>query len=201
MSSPITTRDHTPWRPRSVALYVLLLASTTTASGHELEETRRLVLSVHADRVELLVAYELRAGELADGLRAQFDRQGDDRLDRFERLARAQVVTPRLGRGVRLEVDGVPQPLWIRELVFPPAPREGGRLGVAALALFVAPVTADEVRLSADGGRVSVEAQAAPSIALDAGLPRREGDPVLGPKELTPGDIVTLVVRRLAPTR
>lgn len=197
-------------RSPTAALIALLslgvaVGLTPTLQAHDFEETRRLVLDVRSDRLELLVAYEVRPGARAAAIRARFDQDHDGRVTSdLERLARARVVVPRLTQGIALEVRGHRVPLALERLEHPRPPHEGGRVGVAALALFSAPL-----RLPDDGplelavvageprGAVRLEVQAEPGVSLASeGMTRRPNDPVLGPATLASGRRITLSATR-----
>ncbi len=201
-------------RPIALALVSVFVvaAATTVGRAHDFQETRRLVLSVEERRVELLVVYEVRPSRVADAIRARFD-SGDDGIVRtgLERLARAQVVGPRVRHGLSLSVDGRALPLAVERLAFPQAPREGGRAGVAAVALLSARLPAEawatgslDVTLRTRGarGRLTLEAQAAPGYEMTAaGLESRPGDPVLGPSALSASGAVALTVAKAPAAR
>lgn len=184
------------------ALTITLVLLPAAAAGHEFEETRRLVLSVEPDHLELLVAYELRPGRLADGLRARFDAADDGRVDSaWERLARSRVIAPRLERDLAIELDGRRVRWRLADLAFLDPPREGGRQGIAAMALYRAPLgpldgAEHPLRVGIGRGLATVEAQAAAPRRLSSeDLARRPDDPVLGPARLRPGRSVSLVLR------
>jgi hypothetical protein len=186
---------------------VALTVAPTEGRAHDFEETRRLVLSVDAEKVQLLVAYEVRPGRIADALRARFD-AGDDGVveSGLERLARAQVVGPRVRHGLSLVVDGREVRLTPEQLAFPQPPVEGGRAGIAAVALYSASLPADvwsggsipiTVRTRGARGQLTLEAQAGEGYEMSgAGLESRSGDPVLGPGALSARGTVTLTVSK-----
>lgn len=180
--------------------FVAILLAPALGAGHQFAEQRRLVLSVQPEQLVLLVAYELRPGALADGLRARYD-AGDDGQIRtaFERLARARVMAPRLRADLSVSVDGAPVQLRLADLAFPDAPLEGGRRGVAAVALYRADLPsidrARELEVRVDRGQATLEAQAtAPLHLRSSALRRRSGDPVLGPATMRRGRAVRLTV-------
>jgi hypothetical protein len=191
---------------------VTLSIVPTEGRAHDFEETRRLVLSVDAERVELLVAYEVRPGRVADSLRARYD-AGDDGVvaGGLERLARAQVVGPRVRHGLSLVVNGRAVPLTVERLAFPTPTIEGGRRGVAAVALYSTPLPTDAwdagsaritVRTRGARGQLTLEAQATEGYEMTgAGLESRSGDPVLGPGALSSTEAVTLTVSRAPAAR
>lgn len=179
--------------------FALLLLCPASGAGHQFDEQRRLVLSVEPGRLELLVGYELRPGELADGLRAQYDAGDDGRVTTaFERLARARVMTPRLRTDLAVSLDDTPLRLRLADLAFPEPPREGGRRGVAAVALYRAdlPPIDGERRLAVrvDRGQATLEAQARGLVIQSSAMRPRPGDPVLGPVAIRRGRsmVVTL---------
>ncbi len=188
----------------ALALTLGLASWVTPAAGHDFPETRRLVLSAEPDGLALLVAYELRPGRLADGLWARFDAGPDGRVGTaWERLARARVIAPRVGGDIEVTVDGAPARLALVDLQFPDPPVEGGRPGVAAIGLYRIPVVAAEgptrLTIGVRRGGATLEAQAVAPWQIRAdGLPRRAGDPVLGPGPLSAARPAELSLQRVA---
>ncbi|MGE0790705.1 MAG: hypothetical protein AB7S26_33840 [Sandaracinaceae bacterium] len=198
----------------SRALGALLAAAALTSSvavrAHEFDEARRIVIALEGDRLDMVVGYELRAGELAEGLRAQFDAGADGRIETpFERLARRQVVGPRIGRAVRIALDGRPVRFAMTELAFVDAREADGRAGIAAVARFRAAIDSDatgERRLAVHlrAGAGTLEAQAGPGWRLASGRAHSSDvaadprDPVWGPVHLGPGRPAALTFVRAA---
>ncbi len=196
-------------RIATFALLAAALALPAGGSAHDFEETRRLVVSVEADRVLMMVAYEVRPGRIADGLRARYDASDDGVVETaLERLARVQTIGPRVRHGLSLVVRDEEVPLTIESIAFPAPPREGSRSGIRAVALYAAELPDDawgrgplsvEVRTRGARGQLTLEAQAAEGYEVTAdGLESRRNDPVLGPGMLSRSGAVTLMVRRAA---
>ena len=175
-----------------VGVAVGLAASPVTARAHTFEEKRRVVLSVERDAVEVLVAYELRGGKQAETLRAMWDVDGDGQArTKWEELARGRVLLPRIRHGVVLELDGRRVRLPLVDAHFEDLPERGRVPGIGAVVRFrvEARATRAALRFLEVRGTVLVEAQLAPDQHLaDTNLPRRPGDPVLGPHRAHPGD-------------
>ncbi len=208
------SRRRAPMATAAVAVLFIeaaLAFSAPTGRAHDFDETRRFVLSVEEDRVELLVAYEVRPGRAADALVARFDANHDGlATTALERLARAQTIGPRIRHGIALEIHAAPRgrggelPLSLSRLEFPEPPDDAGRRGVAAIALYTAalprrPTAASPLHLTfrtrGARGEVSLEAQAVAAYRLTAaGVPSRPGDPVLGPLQVRRRMAVDLTV-------
>jgi hypothetical protein len=197
--------------PVSLALVITALGHGVPTRGraHDFEESRRIVLSVEPDGVEILVDYALRPGRLFEALEARFDADHDGRATTpLERLARAQTVSPRIRAGWTLTVEGREVGMTLSNLAFPEAPLEGGRRPIHAVALYVAPLSrapsADaplslELRTRRARGAITLEAQVAEGyVVTGTGLESRAGDPVLGPSALTTSGSVMVTVSRAA---
>jgi hypothetical protein len=106
--------------------------------------------------------------------------------------------------GWSLSVDGRALRPRLADLAFPDAPPEGGRRGVHAVGLYVAPLPRAPreaapislvLRTRDARGQLTLEAQAAEGYEMTGtGLESRSGDPVLGPAALTGRGAITLTV-------
>jgi hypothetical protein len=135
-----TVRAAPPWTPRHGALpwllafAVALTAGSLSVAAHERPERQRLVVSVERDRIELLIAYDLRPGALADRLLGAIDLDRDGRATRpVERLAEAQLLLPRVQRGIEVRVDGHARRLRVADYRFRQDLGEGLRRGIEGL--------------------------------------------------------------------
>jgi hypothetical protein len=119
------------------AIFVVIavvVAVTPLAMGHDRPERRRLIVSVERDRIELLVGYEVRPGSLASELRATIDHDRDGRASSaWERIAEAQVLLPRVRRGIELFVGGQPRALRVNDFRFRDGSTEGRSRGLEGL--------------------------------------------------------------------
>ena len=191
--------------PRALLVAVaIVVAAVPVASGHERPVRRQVLLSVEAGRTDLLVTYDVRPGQLADRLRDSIDLNRDGAANSgWERLAQAQVLLPRVRRGIRLDVGGRPVELAVSDFRFRNGLREGRRRGLTGMVRYCLPAgwTDDEqaitVGLRDPDQSISVEMQAADGIeVIDAPTVVRADDPVVGPVVLGHAERATFRVRR-----
>ncbi len=165
----------------------LLLLLLAVAHAHHLPERKRVVLSVSPGEVEILVAYTLPSGTIAEGIRASLDANRDGRIaGPLERLALAQHMLPRATRGLDFGRE-----LKLVRSDFKDAEFKGRQTGFRALLLYKAPLKAGRLALKIAKleHEVSVEAQSKTWRILASSLPRRPKDPVWGPTVLGEGEV------------
>ncbi|MBN1946158.1 MAG: hypothetical protein JW797_10815 [Bradymonadales bacterium] len=190
----------------------LLVAVTgsTLALAHILPETRQLVLSVEPTRCQLLVTYELPAGQMARDYRLMVDMNHDGQVSGgVERWAVAMALLPRMQAGLSLLIDGQAVPLELENVSFQDGAGSGHRRGFAGMALLVAnfaePLTGPteiRLRLSSGSSHVHVQAQVAEGLTLsDSSQPVQPDAPVIGPTHLDPGIDLVLTVQPAEPVQ
>ncbi len=86
---------------------LLLILLPCFAQAHQQNTPRLVHVRVHADRVELAVAWIIHPGPEARHLRSRFDRNGDGKLGSEERDLIAQWLQSKVERSVELELDGL----------------------------------------------------------------------------------------------
>ena len=90
-------------------LLALLLLPLPRAAAHDMAAKRRLLVAVEGSKATLLVAMEVAAGAEAERLATTWELDGDPSvLSPAERLARAQLLLPRLRQGWTFEVEHRP---------------------------------------------------------------------------------------------
>lgn len=87
---------------------LLLIFLPCVSLAHQQNTPRLVHVRMHADRVELAVAWTIHPGPQARHLRSRFDRNGDGRLGADERDLIAQWLQSKVERAVQLELDGLP---------------------------------------------------------------------------------------------
>jgi hypothetical protein len=173
--------------PRQAALGLLgLLLFVASAHAHSQEDTRRVLLQISPTGVDLVVHWTMATGVEAADYRARLDANRDGRLVLpGERLGQAQLLMPRLQKGLTVWLDDQQLEFTVAQVAFKDAkPFQGERTGFEGLVLFRSAVVIDRPRAVVialgDGPPITVEAQGK-ALVLSGDLPVRAGDPVLGP--------------------
>lgn len=180
------------WAPFGAWLPIVL--GTSTLLAHDLGEQRHVLVSVEPGVIEVLVAYELPAGQLARELRAAIDQDGNGAVDReAERLARAQVLIARVRAGWSVCLGNSELALELADLSFRDNVGTDHRRGFEGMVIYRAAVpdlgSIDSVRIELAPGAASVRAEiqvTPPLTVVDSPLPPAGDAPVVGPVEVTP---------------
>jgi len=180
---------------------VALLVCAGRATAHELPIARSVIVSVHAERVDVLVVYEMGSSSEARQLRETVDLNRDGAIaGPWERIALAQLLTPRLLEALELTVDGRTLSLRLVGLEIRDGPFDGDRTGFVAMALYTSPPVLGERMPGAPDVELEVvetehihlttrvEMQASDGLVIrHSSLRTRPGDPVHGPNRLRTG--------------
>lgn len=174
---------------RALALTLLL---SSVGHAHEPEPERRVLVSIEAARLQLVVRYTLKPSATSERLFGAFDANHDGRVSLpTEQLARAQLLVPRAREGLTLLVDDVQTALTVVEVKFRDL-TGGKRRGVETLLLLEAPLDGaapHRVTLKVFRMPTTVEAQVSGLRRVGTSLPVRPEDPVVGPATLADGDV------------
>lgn len=188
----------------------LAFGAPRDARAHDYDETRRLLVTVDTDAIEVLVVWELPAGPEAELLRGMIDLDRDGAIadSGWEPIVQAQLLGPRLLRGLSLELAGTAVTLAPDRVAYRDGAGDGARRGFVAMLLLQAarslpePPTSATVRvaLAPDTPATQLELQLGDGVELvDSPVPPAPDAPVIGPLALIPGAPAALAVRRAAP--
>lgn len=175
---------------------------TSTALGHDLGDQREVIVSVSPLEVEMLILYEVPAGQLAAQLREWMDLNGDGTISDqgYEALARAQVLVPRAGTGLDLRLNGHPIEMTLQQMSFQDGAGEGAERGALAMLRYTwqadsPPLQRGTLTLSTveNVARANVRIQVTGGLQITSStVPPAEDAPVVGPVSLVP-DMTTEV--------
>ncbi|MCA9562108.1 MAG: hypothetical protein KC561_01405 [Myxococcales bacterium] len=181
---------------------LFLVAWSSTAFAHDLQEHRHIVLSVSEYDVKLLIAYEVPAGPEAERLRAMgdFDRDGSLETEGYEGLAQYQALLPRLLAGIVIARGDVALDLELEGANFQDGAGDGPRRGLTGMALYSAQMELPDsasfsVELSEATVPTVLEFQTEPPVVITASEPAPlEGAYVVPAVTLEPGVVFTATV-------
>jgi len=173
-----------------------LVFLTSVALGHDLGDQREVIISISPIEVEMLILYEVPAGQFASQLREWMDLNGDGTISDqgFEALARAQVLVPRAGSGLDIQLDGRPIEMVLQQMSFQDGAGEAEEQGVLAMLRYVsqvdaAPLQNGTLTLSTveNVARASVRIQVTGGLLItESTVPPASDAPVVGPVNLVP---------------
>lgn len=174
-------------------ILALAFALVSSASAHDRDDVRRVIVSVEAATIDVVIVHEIAGARRARALRAMSAR-GNARLERFARMAELQAFEPRVRQGLAISIDGERQAMVLEDLRVADGPEERpGRSALVVLARYSIATPALGRTISVTNldamGNVFVEMQVAEGITIErTDLPKRARDPVVGPLAIAPGE-------------